>query len=113
MNRRVSIVQSAEKVKLSDLQSMETPFEYLTFLYFWPMFSAQGMQCVDRELFLELTESPMNPTFIHKSPPSPSAYGPLFRQKKARRPGIGENRPVSYSNGWTGSSMKWRLMRAN
>ena len=24
-----------------------------------------------------------------------------------------KNRPVSYSNGWTGSSMKWRLMRAN
>ena len=23
------------------------------------------------------------------------------------------NRPVSYSNGWTGSSMKWRLMQAN
>ena len=23
------------------------------------------------------------------------------------------NRPVSYSNGWTGSSMKWRLMLAN
>jgi len=23
------------------------------------------------------------------------------------------NRPVSYSNVWTGSSMKWRLMRAN
>ena len=23
------------------------------------------------------------------------------------------NRPVSYSNGWTGSSMKWRLMRSN
>ena len=23
------------------------------------------------------------------------------------------NRSVSYSNGWTGSSMKWRLMRAN
>ena len=23
------------------------------------------------------------------------------------------NRPVSHSNGWTGSSMKWRLMRAN
>ena len=23
------------------------------------------------------------------------------------------NRPVWYSNGWTGSSMKWRLMRAN
>ena len=23
------------------------------------------------------------------------------------------NRPVSYSNGWTGSSMRWRLMRAN
>ena len=22
-------------------------------------------------------------------------------------------RPVSYSNGWTGSSMNWRLMRAN
>ena len=99
MNRRVSIVQSAEKVKLSDLQSMETPFEYLTFLYFWPMFSAQGMQCVDRELFLELTESPMNPTFIHMSPPSPSGYDPPVS--------------VSYSNGWTGSSMKWRLMRAN
>ena len=26
---------------------------------------------------------------------------------------ISNNRPVSYSNGWTGSSMKWRLMRAN
>ena len=24
-----------------------------------------------------------------------------------------DNRPVSYSNGWTGSSMRWRLMRAN
>ena len=24
-----------------------------------------------------------------------------------------DNRPVSYSNSWTGSSMKWRLMRAN
>ena len=23
------------------------------------------------------------------------------------------NRPVSYSNGWTGCSMKWRLMRSN
>ena len=23
------------------------------------------------------------------------------------------NRPVSYSNCWTGSSMKWRLMQAN
>ena len=26
---------------------------------------------------------------------------------------VSSNRPVSYSNGWTGSSMKWRLMRAN
>ena len=26
---------------------------------------------------------------------------------------IPANRPVSYSNGWTGSSMEWRLMRAN
>ena len=26
---------------------------------------------------------------------------------------VTRNRPVSYSNGWTGSSMKWRLMRAN
>ena len=24
-----------------------------------------------------------------------------------------DNRPVSYSSGWTGSSMEWRLMRAN
>ena len=24
-----------------------------------------------------------------------------------------DNRPVSYSNGWTGSSMRWTLMRAN
>ena len=24
-----------------------------------------------------------------------------------------KNRPVSYSNGWTGFSMKWRLMREN
>ena len=33
-------------------------------------------------------------------------YPPIMRKFKA-------NRPVSYSNGWTGFSMKWRLMRAN
>ena len=27
--------------------------------------------------------------------------------------GLHWNRPVSYSNGWTGSSMKWWLMRVN
>ena len=34
--------------------------------------------------------------------------GHLIDTKKMVR-----NRLVSYSNGWTGSSMKWRLMRAN
>ena len=29
------------------------------------------------------------------------------------RCGAVSNRPVSYSDGWTGFSMKWRLMQAN
>ena len=42
------------------------------------MFSVQEMQCVDRELSLELTESPINPAFIHMSTPLVNGYDPLF-----------------------------------
>ena len=36
------------------------------------------MQRVDRELSLELTESPINPAFIHMSVPLVNGYDPLF-----------------------------------
>ena len=42
------------------------------------MFSVQEMQRVDRELSLELTESPINPAFIHMSTPLVNGYDPLF-----------------------------------
>ena len=42
------------------------------------MFSVQEMQRVDRELSLELTESPINPAFIHMSVPLVNGYDPLF-----------------------------------
>ena len=38
----------------------------------------QEMQRVDRELHLELAESPMNPAFIHMSSPIPNGCDPLF-----------------------------------
>ena len=42
------------------------------------MFSVQEMQRVDRELSLELTESPINPAFIHMSAPLVNGYDPLY-----------------------------------
>ena len=42
------------------------------------MFSVQEMQRVDRELSLELTESPIDPAFIHMSAPLVNGYDPLF-----------------------------------
>lgn len=36
------------------------------------------MQRVDQELSLELTESPINPAFIHMSAPLVNGYDPLF-----------------------------------
>ena len=42
------------------------------------MFSVQEMKRVDRELSLELTESPINPAFIHISAPLVNGYDPLF-----------------------------------
>ena len=39
--------------------------------------------------------------------PRPSYNDLLFARERSL------NWPVSYSNGWTGSIMKWRLMRAN
>ena len=36
------------------------------------------MQRVDRELYLELTESLINPAFIHMSAPLVNGYDPLF-----------------------------------
>ena len=41
------------------------------------MFSVQEMQRVDRELSLELTESPINPAFILHAP-LVNGYDPLF-----------------------------------
>ena len=35
------------------------------------------MQRVDRELHLELPESPINQAFIHMSSPIPNGYDPL------------------------------------
>ena len=42
------------------------------------MFSVQEMQRVDRELSLELTESQINPAFIHMSTTVVNGYDPLF-----------------------------------
>lgn len=39
------------------------------------------MQRVDRELHLELAESPINPAFIHMSSPLPNGCDPLFYLK--------------------------------
>jgi len=41
------------------------------------MSSVQEMQRVDRELFLELIESPVNPGFLHMSTPL-KGYDPMF-----------------------------------
>ena len=41
------------------------------------MSSVQEMQRVDRELFLELIESPINPAFLHMSTPL-KRYDPMF-----------------------------------
>ena len=41
----------------------------------------QEMQHVDRELHLELAESPINPAFIHISSPIPNGCDPLFYLK--------------------------------
>jgi len=41
----------------------------------------QEMQRVDQELHLELAESPINPAFIHMSPPIPNGCDPLFYLK--------------------------------
>ena len=42
------------------------------------MFSVQEVQHVDQELSLELTESLINPAFIHMSTPLVNCYDPLF-----------------------------------
>ena len=42
------------------------------------MFSVQEVQHVDQELSLELTESLINPAFIHMSTPLTNCYDPLF-----------------------------------
>ena len=42
------------------------------------MVFTQEMQRVDRELFFELTESPMNPSFIHMFSPIQAGCDPLF-----------------------------------
>ena len=41
----------------------------------------QEMQRVDRELHLELAESPINPAFIHMSSPIQNGCDPLFYLK--------------------------------
>ena len=45
------------------------------------MVSTQEMQRVDRELLLELAESPINSAFIHMSSPIPNGCDPLFYLK--------------------------------
>ena len=46
--------------------------------YVFEMFSLQELQRIDRELSLELIESPINPAFLHMSTPLKSEYNPLF-----------------------------------
>ena len=54
---------------------------------------------------------------LHPPPLSAPVWCCVGREVKHRNEVVNwigtVNRPVSYSNGWTGSSMKWRLMRAN
>ena len=45
------------------------------------MVFTQEMQRVDRQLHLELAESPINPAFIHMSSPIPNGCDPLFYLK--------------------------------
>ena len=45
------------------------------------MVYTQEMQRVDRELHLELSESPINPAFIHMSSPIQNGCDPLFYLK--------------------------------
>lgn len=42
------------------------------------MCSVQELQRVDRELFLELTETPINPAFFHMCTPFVDGYNPMF-----------------------------------
>ena len=42
------------------------------------MASLQELQRIDRELFSELTESPINPAFLHMSTPLIGKYDPMF-----------------------------------
>ena len=42
------------------------------------MASLQELQRIDRELFSEFTESPINPAFLHKSTPLIGKYDPMF-----------------------------------
>ena len=42
------------------------------------MASLQELQRIDRELFSELTESPINPAFLHMSTPLIGKYNPMF-----------------------------------
>lgn len=42
------------------------------------MCSLQEMQRIDRELFLELVESPINPAFLNMTAPLTGGYDPLF-----------------------------------
>ena len=72
------------------------------------MFSVQEMQRVDRELSLELTESPINPAFIHMSTPLVNGYDPLFYLHilKARLFGNGGNLKWT----WLESSMPFKMV---
>ena len=45
------------------------------------MVFTQKMQLVDRELYLELAESSINPAFIHMSSPIPNGCDPFFYLK--------------------------------
>ena len=45
------------------------------------MASLQELQRIDRELLSELTESPINPAFLHMSTPLIGKYDPCFIYK--------------------------------
>lgn len=48
------------------------------------MCSVQELQRVDRELFSELIETPINPAFFHMSTPFVNGYNPMFHLQISR-----------------------------
>ena len=73
--------------------------------------STSSLGSTEREMITRLKYRLLLPWVISSTNTSDCAC--TFYRKPFSRVHFHWNRPVSYSNGWTGFSMKWRLMRAN